>query len=357
MSRERRRAQRLARITALLWERIAGPLLLLVAKFVAGTLGFFALGVAHERPWSLLDCAYMASITLSTVGYGDVLGTADLPVVRVYTMTLIVLGLGATLYSVSALTAFIVEGHLKRMFEEEEMENRIERLSGHTIICGVGRTGITVAEEHAEEGKPFVVIDRDQQRIGHLAESLSSLLWILGDATSEEVLERAGIERAGSLVAALGDDKANMYLVVTARFRRKDLRIVVKCLDHDAARKFLAGGADHVVSPAHIGGRRIAGHVLRPGVLDFLDSVLRRSEAGVGAVEVVVEEGSALAERTLGDAALQEKVGLPVVALRHPGERHFVYAPDPKERLRSGTAMVVIGPADRVERLQALARP
>jgi voltage-gated potassium channel len=352
----RTRAPKVARIATLVVRRTAVPLALLLTVFVGGTAGYYLIGLTHDRGWSLADCAFMTSITLSTVGYGDVLGVQGFPLARTYTMLLIVTGLGTTLYSVSALTAFIVEGHLGRMFEEDRMEDRIARLTGHTIICGSGRTGRTVAEEHQADRRPFVIIERDEARLTELRATWPDLLVIVGDATNEDVLDRAGIGRAAALVAALSDDKANMFLVVTARYRKPDLRIVVKCLAHDASAKFLAAGASHVVSPSHIGGRRIAGHVLRPTVLDFLDSIVRRSDAGVGTTEILVEPRCSLDGLTLGDADVVGKVGLPIVALRHPGARHFVYAPLPAERLEPGTVLVVIGPAERVERLEALAR-
>lgn len=329
--------------------RVRIPVSALVLVFVLGTLGYYGLGRAHGRPWTLLDCAYMTSITLTTVGYGDVLGAGELVAGRLYTMALAVVGLGTTLYSLSALTAFTVEGHLKRTFEEKRMEDRIRDLTGHTIICGVGLTGSTVAAEHRVEGRAFVLLDQDEERIRRVAAELDGALYLVGDATSEEVLKNAGLERAGCVVATLGDDKANMFLVVTARFAHKGLRIVTSCHEHDHAPKFRAAGADHVVSTNYIGGIRIASHVLQPTVVDFFDAV-RGDEFAGRLTEVVIAHGSNLVGRTLTDASLHDD--LKVLALRQPGQQRFEYAPSGQTRLQAGTILVLIGGAERVEELR-----
>lgn len=153
--------ERLLGAPLVLLRRLAQPFLLLLAVFLVGTAGYMIIGAAEGKDWALVDCALMTSITLTTVGYGDHLGATELLSGKIYTMVLIVAGMGATLYSVSAMTAFIVEGHLGRIFQEERMENQIERVTGHTVICGVGKTGSHVIEEHLSVGKPFVCIDAD----------------------------------------------------------------------------------------------------------------------------------------------------------------------------------------------------
>jgi voltage-gated potassium channel len=336
-----------------LLNRLAPPIGLLVAVFLLGTAGYFIIGVASGKDWPLLDCAFMTSITLTTVGYGDHLGISQMPFAQVYTMFLIVIGMGATLYSTSAVTAFIVEGHMGRVFKEERMETRIERLRGHTIICGAGETGSHVVLEHSNVGSDFCVVDRNTRRLENLIEEIPKALYIEGDATKEETLEKAGIHRAAGLVAALSSDKDNLFLLVTARYMRPDLPIVAKCLDHDSVPKFQAAGATHVVSPTYIGGLRLASQVLRPHVVDFLDGMLRG--AGNARVsEAVVEEGSEVAGKTLAEARVAERVGLLVVAYRGPGEPTFSYSPGGDTLLEPGSIVVVIGPMDRVRTLESM---
>lgn len=339
-----------------LLSRLSRPLTALLVVFLVGTFGYWVLGVVTERGWSLLDAAWMTSLTLTTVGYADVLGAGDFVAGRLYTMGLIVAGLGATLYSVSALTAFILEGHLGRLFKEARVERDIERLSCHTIICGCGETGVHVVAEHLSEERPFVIVDRNPARVRALLDGREDVLLVEGDATREETLERAGIERADSLVAALTTDKDNLFLVVTARYLRKDLRIVAKCIDYESVPKFRAAGATHVVSPTYIGGVRIASHVLRPHVVDFLDEMLRaRGSARVA--EALVRPGAELAGRTLSEANLAERAGVVVIGVRRPGEAGFGYMPRSDIVLEAGSVLVAIGTRESLRDLERLARP
>jgi voltage-gated potassium channel len=338
-----------------LLKRVAQPITLLLAVFLMGTAGYMILGAVEGKGWSLIDCALMTSITLTTVGYGDHLGATEFLSGQIYTMLLIVAGMGGTLYSVSAMTAFIVEGHMGRIFKEERVENRIDRLTDHTIICGAGETGSHVIEEHLSVGKPFVCIDSNEERLDRLAQEHPELLFIVGDATDEEVLERAGVQRASGLVAALSTDKDNLFLLVTARYMCPDLYIVAKCLEHDSRGKFHAAGATHVISPTFIGGMRPASQVLRPSVVDFLDSMLR-GQGSARVSECVVEQGSEIAGMTIAETRINERVGLLIVAMRPPGESAFVYSPSGETRLPPGSVIVVIGPTERVQMLDELTR-
>lgn len=335
--------------------RVAQPLSLLLLVFVAGTAGYWLIGYTNDRSWSLVDCAYMTAITLTTVGYGDSLGVSELVVGKLYTMFLIVSGMGATLYSVSTLTAFIVEGTIGRIFEESKVQQRRESLAGHTIICGAGQTGIHVIEEHAATGHSFCVIEKDEAAIEFLLEHFPDVVYVQGDATSEEVLEEAGVRRCDGLVAVLSTDKDNLFLVVTARYLRSDLPIVTKCDDHDSVGKFRAAGADQVVSPTYIGGMRMASQMLRPNVVDFLDSMLR-SSGRARVSETIIEEGSEMAGKTIAESRLMEKVGLLVVAMKLPGEADFIYSPVSGTVLAPGCVLVVIGPIEKVTVLERLAK-
>ena len=336
-----------------LFARIRLPLALLLSVFVVGTLGYYLLALYTGQSASLLDCAYMTSITLTTVGYSDSLGLTTTTAGKLYTMFLIVAGMGATLYSVSSLTAFIVEGQVGHYFQEKRMQKRISELTGHTIICGAGRTGTHVIEEHLSLGNSFVVVDNDEHKLEALREHHGNVLTLLGDATREEVLQHAGIEKAASLVAALGTDKDNLYLLVSARYLESKLNIVVRCLDHDAEPKFVAAGATSVVSPTYLGGLRLAAQVLQPRVVDFLDGMLRTS-GDTCVTEAVVQEHSELAGKTLVESRLAEKVGLLVVALRQPDSEQFIYSPKGTTVLEAGSVVVVIGPRIYMQKLEIL---
>jgi voltage-gated potassium channel len=348
-----RPARRRWRVFIALLRRVAIPLFALVGVFAVGTLGYWIIGRTMGRDWSLLDCAFMASISLSTVGYGDTLGVTDTVVGKIYTMGLIVTGMGATVYSVSALTAFIVEGYLGTLFREARLEQEIERLEQHTIVCGAGTTGIHVIDEHVAQGAPLLVIENDETKIASLLEKHPRVLHLVGDATSEEVLARAGVARARALVAVLSADKDNMYLVVSAHFMNPKLRIVARCADHEAVGKFAAAGATDVVSPAYIGGLRMASQVLRPHIVDFLDDMLRSND-GARVSESFVSERSSVAGVSIRDAHIRDRVGLDIVAIKRPGTREFTYSPEESVILEPGTLVVSIGPIELVRRLEAL---
>jgi voltage-gated potassium channel len=345
------------KVPLLLLRRTAQPFLLFAAVFIGGTFGFYALGAYEGRQWSMLECAYMTTISITTVGYGDPLGAGDTDVGKMYMMFLIVTGMGTALYAISSLTAFIVEGYLGTLFREARMERKVDHLEDHTIICGAGTTGIHVIEEHVRTGHPFVVIERDLETLARLQKEYpDQLLIVTGDATNEETLVRAGLGQSSTLVAALGSDKDNLFLLVTARYMRKDVNIVAKCLDHDSLGKFTAAGANYVVSPTFIGGMRIASQVLRPHVVHFLDEMLTdRGNARVS--EVAIHPESELAGKKIAETDLARKVGLLIVALRHVGQESFVYSPDGDHVLEPGCIVVVIGPVGRVQLLEKLARP
>ncbi|MCP4498862.1 MAG: potassium channel protein [Deltaproteobacteria bacterium] len=338
-----------------LLKRVSKPLGLLLFVFVAGTFGFWILGWSHGKAWSVIDCAYMTSITLTTVGFGDVLGVSATVEGKVYTMFLIVSGMGATIYSVSQLTAFIVEGYVGEIFQETRLKRMRQSLKDHTIICGAGQTGTHVIEEHAATGHPFCVIDKSDEKIAHVLEENPQVIYVQGDATDEEVLEKAGVRRSSGLVAALSSDKDNLFLVVTARYMCSDLNIITKCIDHDSVGKFKAAGANQVISPTYIGGMRMASQMIRPHVVDFLDNMLR-SSGSARVSETIVEEGSELAGQTIAESRLMERVGLLVVAMKRRGNDEFIYSPPAGTVLEAGVVLVVIGPVAKVQTLEDMGK-
>lgn len=339
----------------ILFGRVSKPLGLLLAVFLAGTFGYWAIGYSQGKSWSLIDCAYMTSITLTTVGFGDDLGVSSTTGGKIYTMFLIVSGMGVVVYSVSQLTAFIVEGYVGEVFQESRLQRMREKLRDHTIICGAGATGKHVIEEHAATGHPFIIIERNEDKIANVLEEAPNAIWVQGDATDEEVLEKAGIRCASGLVASLSTDKDNMFLIVTARYMRSDLNIITKCVDHDSVGKFKAAGANQVVSPTYIGGMRMASQMIRPNVVDFLDNMLR-SSGSARVSETVVEEGSELAGLTIAESRLMERVGLLVVAMKRKGQDDFIYSPPAGTVLEPGVVLVVIGPVAKVQTLEDMGK-
>lgn len=337
-------------LTKELLDRLLMPFLLVVGAFLFGTVGFLMIG--HGR-WSFLECAYMTSITLTTVGYGEVLNEMGSDG-RIFAMVLMWSGLGATLYAVSAITAFFVEKKLTGILKERKMEKHIAALRGHIIVCGAGKTGFNVINELHATRHPCVIIEGSKERLAWIEQRFENSFLLLGDATEEEVLRRAGIENAGGLVAALNDDSSNLLITVQSRYINPHLKIVVRCNENNLTDKFYRAGANYVVNPSFIGGLRMASEMIRPHVVTFLDRMLRGKDQSLRVEEVTVCERSPWVGSTLEKADVFGRTGLVPIALQHPGKSDFDYNPCPDEVLKHGSVMIVIGRPDQILKLKDL---
>jgi voltage-gated potassium channel len=228
----------------------------LAVVLVTGTLGYIVI-----EGWSVLDALYMTVITVGTVGFREVRALSDAG--RVFTMGLIIVGFGAIVFSLGTIIDFMVEGHLTGLLEGRRMDKRIAGMNGHHIVVGMGRVGSVVAAELAESGAPFVVVDSADEPIEHA--KAAGWAWVKGDAAEEEILLAAGVERARSLVAALNTDADNLFVTLTARGMNSGLFIVARTTARSAESKLRQAGADGVLTPTDIGGRRMAAMVLATG--------------------------------------------------------------------------------------------
>ncbi|GAV31359.1 kef-type K+ transport systems, predicted NAD-binding component [Coriobacteriaceae bacterium EMTCatB1] len=237
----------------------------LAAILVAGTVGYTLI-----EGWHPFDSLYMTVITVATVGFREIRPLSDAG--RVLTMGLILMGVGALGYSFGTIVEFMVEGHLRTILEGRRMQKRISELSDHYIVVGIGRVGSVVARSLADEGVPFVVVDSCEEC--RAAAEEAGWLFVHGDAMSEEILLQAGVKRGKGLVAAVDTDADNLFVVLTARMLNPDLFIVARSTSIASERKILSSGADRVITPNVIGGRRMAAMLMRPAVADYLDVVM-----------------------------------------------------------------------------------
>ncbi len=334
--------------------RIIGALVLLVSVVVVGAFGYWYIGYV-QRPgvWSFEDCVYMTVITISTVGFGEILDFRAIDGGREWTLVLLVFGVAADLYVLSTITSFFVEADFGNLRRWRKLERRMRDIANHTIVCGVGRTGIHVVNELVAVGHEVLVVDQREDSLAELADR--GILTVHGDATDDEVLERAGLRRAQGLVATLDDDKTNMFVVVTARQTSPKLRIVAKAMSPGAADKLRRAGADAVVTPAFIGGMRIASELVRPAVVRFLDEMLRDKDARLRIEEATLRDGSDLCDKTLRDTNLREDTGVLVLAVREPDGGGVAYVPPVDLRLQVGHTLIALGTPDQIAALRARA--
>ncbi|MFN2556392.1 MAG: TrkA family potassium uptake protein [Nitriliruptorales bacterium] len=287
---------------------------------------------------SPLDALYMTIITVTTVGFREV---ADLgPAGKGFTIGLIVAGVVSATYAALSAAEFFIEGHFRRAIERRRMERRIKALEGHIIVCGYGRVGRHLVEELAREGVPFVVVDDDEGKVSELTDA--GQLAVLGDATAEHVLQEAGLLRARALVAAVNTDADNVLVTLTAKGLRPDLTVIGRTKADENEAKLRRAGADRVIAPTTIGGRRIAQILTRPVVADFLDGL------GPGGIEYTLEEvpivaGGPLEGTTLREAAIREHYGCTVLAVRRAGTSVTESHPTAESVLNPGDVLVILG--------------
>jgi voltage-gated potassium channel len=319
--------------------------LLVVGIFAGGTLGYM-----YIEGWDALDSFWMVSITLTTVGFGEIHPLS--PHGRVFTLVLLFMGMGVIVSGASMVTAFVVEGELNAYLRRRKMKKSLGKMKNHTIVCGAGRTGSHVIDEMKKMKVPFVVVEGHHETAERLRKD--GVVVVEGDATHEDSLSEAGIARAGRLVTCLNDDKDNLFVVICARSANPKVRIVARYIDDKSAEKFRKAGADAVVSPNAIGGLRMASVALRPAVVSFLDKMMRSKDGSLRIEQATIHEGSKLVGHTLKDAGIPEKTGVLVTALVR-GEEDFEFNPPQSTRLTPGVTILVMGDIKGVTRLKELA--
>jgi voltage-gated potassium channel len=317
----------------------------LLALTVAGTVGFHF--IEH---WSWFDSFYMVVITLSTIGYQEVHPLSHTG--RVFNTVLIIAGVAMVFLMVGALTQALLEFELVKVFGRRRMEREVANLKNHYIICGAGRVGASVARELARKPCPFVIIESDEKSATELD---PKWLVLVGDAASEKTLRDAGVDRATGLVAATTTDATNIYIVLTARSLNPRLKIIARASEEPAEKHLKTAGADVVISPYAAAGQRIAQSFLRPNVLDFLDI----TTAGSGTLEMIIEEilvgeGSSLAQTTVGGSGIHHQFGIMILAIRRKdGETRF--NPTAQDPIRAGDYLIAMGEPAQLATLENLA--
>jgi voltage-gated potassium channel len=329
----------------LFW-RYATIMLVPTVLIILGTLGYMLIEGS-----SFLDALYMTIITLTTVGYGEVPSPLS-DGGRIFTMVLLLVGVFTLFWAAGEMIRTIVSGEVQGILERRRMERRIAELKNHFIVCGFGRMGKRVCREFSAQRLPFVVLDRNH----HLLEGFDLVegIALQGDAASDEMLKRAGVERAKALVTVLGSDADNMFIVMSARLLNENLFIVARCEDEHTEQKLLRAGADRVVSPYAIGGSRVAQAVLRPTVMDFIDLATRSEQPELQMEEVVVTAKSSLEGASIISSMLHKKHGIFIVAIKRASGQ-MVYNPPGDTVFQSDDTLIVLGHREQLDQLEVLA--
>jgi voltage-gated potassium channel len=323
--------------------RIGFALLAVLGVIVAGTVGYLALG------FSPLDAVYQTVTTITTVGFREVhpLGAAG----KIFTISLILVGVGTALYAFGVVLEALVEGHLRHHLGRRRMERQVARLHGHTIVCGWGRVGRSAATYLAGLDGTIVVIDKDPSRLEDMPAGMHRLC---GDVTNDEVLHEAGIMRAAALIAAINTDAENVYVTLSARALRPDLVIIARARDEASESKLLRAGATRVVNPQRIGGQRMAAAAVQPNVVEFLNVVMHDESVEFRMEEIPVRAGSAVTGRTLRELELGDSAGALVLALRGR-DGTFQTNPPLQSRIETDSILIAIGTRPQLRALRSAA--
>ncbi len=329
---------------------------LLFGIFVAGTLGYY---VICEQQYDLLTCAYMTVITLTTIGFGEVIPITGHPERVILTISLVILGMGMMLYFVSQLTAFVVDGELRDLLFNRNMQKQINKLDGHFIIAGIGSTGQHVLGEILRSNRSCILIDSNLERLEQLVEELEdeyhrTVPFIVGDATEDHTLEEAGIERATGIVFTLGNDRDNLFATITARSLNPKMRIVTRGENPQSEQKFLRAGATSVIFTNVLGGLRMAAEVIRPEVTGFLDLMMHDHGEVRRIEELKIPEGSRIAGRTLREANIRKHADALVVAVYDMHEDEYIFNPGPDYKLTVNSKIIVLTLIKDVPKIEKL---
>ncbi len=322
-------------------KRLRSGLIGLLVVVVAGTVGFVLFG------YGVIDAIFQTIITVTTVGFGEVhpFGTGQ----ELFTIILIVTGVGTAAYTFSVMIETLVEGYLGDEFGRRRMERQIREMRNHVVLCGWGRVGQAIARYLLTSNDDVVVVDTSAERVATVGGPA-----VCGDATDEDVLRAAGIDRARVLITALNGDADNLYVTLTGRSMRPDLFIVSRIASESASAKLIQAGADRVVNPQDLGGARMAALAVQPHVAEFLDVVMHDGSLEFRLEQIDVPAHSSLVGQTLRSARVHAHTGALVLALRHPGEA-FRTNPPPEAEVEGGDVLVVIGNVGQIESLRSLA--
>jgi len=328
-----------------IYNRLIYPIAGFAAILIAGTVGYRIIGGAHT---SLVDAVYMTFITVATIGYGEIVDLSHSPGGRIFTMAIASAGILNFTYMMGAFTAFLVEGDINQALRRRSMQKRIDKLTSHYIICGIGRVGTNVAHELSVTSREYVILDINQHKIDEFRERYPDVSYLHGDGSEDEILLDAGIGRAAGVFAITGDDSKNLVITLSAKQLNPTVRVVARCHEVNYIEKIRKVGADAIVSPDFTGGMRIASSMIRPQVVSFLDEMLRVDNA-LRVEEIHVPES--FTGITLGELGMR-RAEYVLLAVRAGGK--WVFNPQRDYGLQPGDTLIVMATPGGRQALESL---
>ncbi len=333
--------------------RLLTGFIFLLVLIHLGALGYYFIltGTPHARTFA--ECLYRTILIVTTVNepFPDIPQTAGL---KRYTIMVLISGMGVVLYTVSTLAAFLIELDLRSGAQHRKAKKMIEQLRDHIIVCGGGETGEVIIRELANHGEIFVVIERDAERAQLLRDRDDGLVIIEADATQDDTLRSAGIERAKGVITSLHSDMENLFVVITAHQMNPSAKIVARSVDPSTDHKLLRGGAHYVVAPNTIGADRMVSAMVRPHVVTFMDRLLRDPLSMNRIDEVEVQAGSSLVGKTISESQIGARTNLNILALQPRGDT-IVCNPSSTETIEEGTLLVMLGDRKGFEVVRTMA--
>jgi len=317
-------------------------IVLLISVIAGGTVGYVLI-----EGWTVWDAFYMTVITVTTVGYKEVHNLSRSG--QAFTVLLLFGGVGTVLYTFTFLATAVVEGGLPKRLQRRRLAHMLDTIRDHFIVCGYGRIGAIVADQFHRQSVPFVIVERDPAR-ARVALNVGMLV-VEADATREDVLKQAGIDRARGLIAAVGTDAENVYTVLSARVLNPNLFIVGRAESEDSVRKLERAGANRVISPYQIGALQMAQTAIRPAVVDFVEIATNADNLALSMEQVTIQPGSALASRSILEANLRQRFGVIIVGIQREDNR-MEFNPEPETAIRPGDKLVVLGRPQSLKELE-----
>lgn len=328
-------------------KRVAAIIILIAIVVIGGTVGYRII-----EDWPVNEALYMTIITVTTVGFQEVrpLSAAG----RIFTILLILSGVVLIATGANLILSSIIKGTFGEIFRRQGMEKKLDKIREHFIICGVGAVGEDIIQEFVHAGEPFVLIDKEKDTLEKIVKENPDMLYVLGNATEDEILKCAGIDRAKGIIAVLSNEVDNLYICLSARALNPKLRIIARAIESESIDKLKKAGADYVFSPEKIGGIRLAAAALRPAVTSFLDTILRGEHLNLVLDEVTVQGRSGVVGRTLQETAITKNIGIIILAIRSSQTDKLSFNPSSETVINPGDILISFGAPEQMTQLRKM---